>query len=81
MKLKFRRRLAGRAFRHAAGRLFSPESGIAWVFHSPNGEPCEACRLNLIHYGQCECGHCPPPVRADSILHGYGPSEQKENQA
>jgi hypothetical protein len=40
-------------------KLYGPGNGITWVFHADPGEPCEACRLNLIHYPSCNCGHCP----------------------
>ena len=42
-------------------------NGLAW--HTRPGEPCEACRLNLVHYDTCDCGHCPPAVPRGTVLH------------
>ena len=48
-------------------RLFGPSSGITWVFHSADGEVCEACTLQANHYETCSCGHCPP--RVTDVIH------------
>lgn len=57
--MRKRRVPAGRKIRRIMRRLYGPGSGITWVFHARPGEPCEACRLMLIHYPSCGCGHCP----------------------
>jgi len=54
-------------FRRNLRKIYSPKSGITWVFHSAPGKPCEACRLNANHYPECTCGHCPVPV--DMVIH------------
>ena len=54
-----RKRLSRWRFRRAQRKLYAPGQGITWVFHAAPGEPCEACRLNLVHYPSCSCGRCP----------------------
>jgi len=47
------------------------EDGVVngWAWHTRPGEPCEACRLQRVHYDTCDCGHCPPAVPRGTVLH------------
>lgn len=58
------------AFGSAAGSDQS-EDGVVngWAWHTRPGEPCEACRLNRVHYDTCDCGRCPPPIPRGTVLH------------
>lgn len=51
--------MSGNPLRRIMRKLYAPDQGITWVFHTRPGETCEACRLNLVHYPSCDCGRCP----------------------
>jgi len=40
-----------------------------WAWHTQPGQPCEACRLRLVHYDTCDCGHCPPAIPRGTVMH------------